>query len=55
MVEDFEIEFEVTDYERGKRDFSELLKSFGIPERETKTKSSDFMSKNLKINKVGKQ
>ena len=48
MVEDFEIEFEVTDYERGKRDFSELLKSFGIPERETKNKIVRFYEQKLK-------
>ncbi|AKQ72448.1 MULTISPECIES: CYTH domain-containing protein [Bacillus] len=48
MVEDFEVEFEVTDYERGKRDFSELLKSFGIPERETKNKIVRFYEQKLK-------
>ncbi|AJO17582.1 CYTH domain-containing protein [Bacillus paralicheniformis] len=48
MVEDFEVEFEVTDYERGKRDFSELLKSFGIPERETKNKIIRFYEQKLK-------
>ncbi|ASB90103.1 CYTH domain-containing protein [Bacillus sonorensis] len=47
-VEDYEIEFEVADYEQGKLDFAKLLKSFGIPKRDTKNKIVRFYEQKLK-------
>ncbi|MDA1475903.1 CYTH domain-containing protein [Bacillus changyiensis] len=46
MVEDYEIEFEVTDYHQGKADFQKLLRSFGIPTRPTKNKIVRFYEQN---------
>ncbi|MFN2747139.1 MULTISPECIES: CYTH domain-containing protein [Bacillus] len=55
-VEDYELEFEVADYEKGKHDFKALLQSFGIPERHTKNKIVRFYEqKRERINKVEKQ
>ncbi|MEC1261519.1 CYTH domain-containing protein [Bacillus swezeyi] len=48
MVEDYEVEFEVTDYEQGKQDFTAILKSFGIPPRDTKNKIVRFYEQKLK-------
>lgn len=40
--EDYELEFEVSDYEKGKQDFDALLSEFQIPVRETKNKIVRF-------------
>lgn len=44
-VEDFEIEYEVTDEAAGKIIFEELLERFHIPKRETKNKVRRFYEK----------
>ncbi|ATH95076.1 hypothetical protein ACH95_06335 [Bacillus glycinifermentans] len=50
QVEDYEIEFEVADYEQGKLDFAKLLKTFGIPKRDTKNKIVRFYEQKVKNN-----
>ncbi|MGG3623172.1 CYTH domain-containing protein [Bacillus gobiensis] len=47
--EDYELEFEVSDYEKGKRDFKDLLSEFQIPVRKTKNKIVRFYE--AKMNK----
>ena len=42
QIEDFEVEFEVHDYEQGKREFDELLVEAGIPVRPTDNKVQRF-------------
>ena len=42
QIEDFEVEFEVHDYEQGKREFDELLVEAGIPIRPTDNKVQRF-------------
>ena len=42
QIEDFEVEFEVHDYEQGRREFDELLVEAGIPVRPTDNKVQRF-------------
>lgn len=44
-VEDYELEFEVSDLDIGQAAFTALLQQFQIPPRHTKTKSYAFMKK----------
>ncbi|WP_042356464.1 CYTH domain-containing protein [Bacillus rubiinfantis] len=46
--EDFELEYEVTDFEIGKERFQHLLKQFGIPERRTENKIQRFYHEKYK-------
>ncbi|WP_042455319.1 CYTH domain-containing protein [Neobacillus dielmonensis] len=43
--EDYELEFEVNDYDIGKKSFFEILQSFGIPERKTVNKIQRFYNR----------
>ena len=45
QVDDYEIEFEVTDRQTGEIEFNELLQSFQIPKRETENKIRRFARK----------
>ena len=42
--EDFEIEYEVNDFEEGKKRFLAFLSDFGIPSRQTEKKIARFMN-----------
>ena len=46
--EDYEMEFEVENYEDGKKSFQELLEQFNIPQRETKNKVRRFYEQKYK-------
>lgn len=46
--EDYEMEFEVENYEEGKKSFRELLEQFHIPQRETKNKVRRFYEQKYK-------
>ncbi|MBM7653678.1 CYTH domain-containing protein [Neobacillus cucumis] len=49
--EDYELEYEVENYQEGKRNFQNLLKRFMIPERQTENKVSRFYNQKYKQNK----
>lgn len=42
QIEDYEVEFEVTNYEQGKKEFDQLLREANIPKRPTKNKVQRF-------------
>ena len=46
--EDFEVEFEVHEYEQGKKDFAQLLSSMNIPLRPTQNKVERFYHEMMK-------
>jgi uncharacterized protein YjbK len=47
--EDFELEYEVTNSEEGKKEFINFLKHLNIPERKTENKIKRFYSQKLKM------
>ncbi|WP_462409932.1 CYTH domain-containing protein [Neobacillus sp. Marseille-QA0830] len=47
--EDYELEYEVHDFQRGQKDFLALLQSCGIPERKTANKIQRFYNQKLRI------
>lgn len=49
--EDYELEYEVENYQEGKRNFQNLLKRFMIPERQTENKVGRFYNQKYKQNK----
>jgi uncharacterized protein YjbK len=53
--EDYELEFEVTDYEEGKQVFTNLLTQFSIPERKTENKIRRFYSEKVRQEKQEEQ
>ncbi|MDP4171017.1 MAG: CYTH domain-containing protein, partial [Bacillota bacterium] len=46
--EDYELEYEVNDYETGKNTFAIFLKKFDIPERKTENKIRRFFGQKYK-------
>ncbi|TYS46246.1 CYTH domain-containing protein [Bacillus infantis] len=48
--EDYELEYEVSDSEKGKKEFILFLKFLNIPERKTENKIKRFYSQKLKLN-----
>jgi uncharacterized protein YjbK len=48
--EDFELEYEVTDSDQGKKEFILFLKHLNIPERKTENKIKRFYAQKLKMN-----
>ena len=48
-TEDYELEFEATEYETGMRDFYALLNKLGIPKRETPNKIRRFYTRKLNL------
>lgn len=49
QCEDYEIEYEVSNFQKGKMIFLELLQKFQIPKRETKNKIQRFFEKKLEL------
>jgi len=50
--EDYELEYEVTDYDQGKKHFQQLLQTFSIPHRKTINKVARFYLEKLKMVEV---